>query len=122
MCSRLTEVHPVQVYKPYECDLRPWNPEQFADCTAAKRIIMIGDSLMRQQWLSLACLLNDVTVSYDLPTPYLQRVEVNLRDASSPLIKGYYSHLCVYARAGLQRARMRHLYAPRLQLHASLLK
>ncbi|KAK9907951.1 hypothetical protein WJX75_000456 [Coccomyxa subellipsoidea] len=52
-----------KVYKPYECDLRPWNPEQFADCTAAKRIIMIGDSLMRQQWLSLACLLNDVTVS-----------------------------------------------------------
>lgn len=56
-------VRPEQVYKPYDCDLRPWNPEHFAECTAAKRIIMIGDSLMRQQWLSLACMLADVTVS-----------------------------------------------------------
>ena len=78
----------MQVYKPYECDLRPWNPEQFADCTAAKRIIMIGDSLMRQQWLSLACLLNDVTVSYDLPTPYLQRIKFKLGDSLIPIAQG----------------------------------
>ena len=52
-----------QVFKPFQCDLRPWDAQKFAQCASKKRIIMIGDSLMRQQWLSLACLLSDVTVS-----------------------------------------------------------
>ncbi len=51
-----------QVFKPYDCNLRPWNAEKFSECTAARRIIMIGDSLMRQQFMSLACLANDVVV------------------------------------------------------------
>lgn len=29
---------------------------------AQRRIIMLGDSLMRQQWMSLACMLNNATV------------------------------------------------------------
>ncbi len=51
-----------QVFKPYECALQPFNAEQFAERTAMRRIIMIGDSLMRQQWMSLACLLSEVSV------------------------------------------------------------
>ena len=51
-----------QVFKPYECNLRSWDAEKFSECTAARRIIMIGDSLMRQQFMSLACLANDVVV------------------------------------------------------------
>ena len=38
----------------------------FAQCTAKRRIIMIGDSLMRQQFQSLACLTSNVTVSMQL--------------------------------------------------------
>ncbi len=52
-----------QVFKPFECDLRPWDAQKFAQCTAKKRIIMIGDSLMRQQFQSLACLTSNVSVS-----------------------------------------------------------
>lgn len=52
-----------KVFRPHECALRPWSAQEFARCTADRRIIMIGDSLMRQQWLSLACLLSEVTVS-----------------------------------------------------------
>ena len=51
-----------QVFQPFECDLRPWDGGKFAQCTAKKRIIMIGDSLMRQQFQSLACLTGNVTV------------------------------------------------------------
>lgn len=58
----------VQVFRPFECDLRPWDARKFAQCTAKKRIVMIGDSLMRQQFQSLACLTSNVTVSQH-PTP-----------------------------------------------------
>ena len=52
-----------QVFKPFDCSLRPWDSQKFAQCTAKKRIIMVGDSLMRQQFQSLACLTSNVTVS-----------------------------------------------------------
>ena len=51
------------MFKPFECDLRPWDAQKFAHCTAKKRIIMIGDSLMRQQFQSLACLTSNISVS-----------------------------------------------------------
>lgn len=53
----------LQVFTPFECDLRPWDAQKFAQCTAKKRIIMVGDSLMRQQFQSLACLTSNVTVT-----------------------------------------------------------
>lgn len=51
-----------QVFKPFQCDLRPWDAQKFAQCASKKRIIMIGDSLMRQQFQSLACLTGNVSV------------------------------------------------------------
>lgn len=52
---------------PFDCDLRPWDSEKFAQCTAKKRIIMVGDSLMRQQFQSLACLTGNISVSHYCP-------------------------------------------------------
>ena len=51
-----------KVFRPHACALRAWSPERFDQCMAQRRIIMLGDSLMRQQWMSLACMLNNVTV------------------------------------------------------------
>ena len=48
-----------QVFKPYGCELHPMNARHFAQCLQGRRIIMIGDSTMRQMFQSLACLLGD---------------------------------------------------------------
>ena len=42
--------------------LAAWDAQKFAQCASKKRIIMIGDSLMRQQFQSLACLTGNVSV------------------------------------------------------------
>ncbi len=46
----------VQVYKPFVCDMRQWDLQEFAKCTANKRMIMVGDMSMQQMFNSLACL------------------------------------------------------------------
>ena len=51
-----------KVFRPHACELRSWSAERFAQCVAKRRIIMLGDSLMRQQWMSMACMLNNVIV------------------------------------------------------------
>ncbi|EIE21588.1 hypothetical protein COCSUDRAFT_66960 [Coccomyxa subellipsoidea C-169] len=45
-----------QVYKPFVCDMRQWDLQEFAKCTANRRMIMVGDMSMQQMFNSLACL------------------------------------------------------------------
>lgn len=43
------------------CELHPWSPEGFMRCMSGRRLILIGDSLMRQTFHSLACMLGSVS-------------------------------------------------------------
>ena len=47
------------MFRPYGCELHPMDSKHFAQCLQGRRIIMIGDSTMRQMFQSLACLLGD---------------------------------------------------------------
>ena len=46
-----------KVFQPDQCSLEMLDPVQFDAALAGRRLIMFGDSIMRIQWLSLACLL-----------------------------------------------------------------
>ncbi len=46
------------MFKPHGCALHHFNPEHFEQCLLGRRIIIIGDSTMRQLFQSLACLMN----------------------------------------------------------------
>ena len=48
----------LQVFRPYVCEMRPWDAVDFLQCTARRRIIMVGDMSMHQLFNSLACLLS----------------------------------------------------------------
>lgn len=37
-----------QVFQPDQCELREWDPAGFERCMAGRRLLMFGDSLMRQ--------------------------------------------------------------------------
>ena len=52
-----------QVFVPEQCSLRMLDPARFDEVMAGRRLIMLGDSIMRIQWLSLACLLRTVVRS-----------------------------------------------------------
>lgn len=52
-----------QVFRAHQCELRPWDAAGFAGCLAGRRLIMVGDSLMRQSFQSLGCLAAPVTAS-----------------------------------------------------------
>ncbi len=58
--------HPVQefrkVFRPYACDLHAMNATYFAQCLKGQRMIIVGDSTMRQVFQSLACLLHEEIV------------------------------------------------------------
>ena len=45
------------MFQPEQCSLEMLDPVQFDAALAGRRLIMFGDSIMRIQWLSLACLL-----------------------------------------------------------------
>ena len=45
------------MFRPDQCSLDMLDPAQFDAALAGRRLIMFGDSIMRIQWLSLACLL-----------------------------------------------------------------
>ncbi|CAK0786753.1 hypothetical protein CVIRNUC_009967 [Coccomyxa viridis] len=54
-----------KVFQPYACELHSMNTTYFSECLQGQRIIIIGDSTMRQVFQSLACLLTDhVTDGY----------------------------------------------------------
>ena len=46
-----------KVFTPDQCSLDTLDPARFDALLAGRRLIMFGDSLMRIQWLSLACML-----------------------------------------------------------------
>ncbi len=46
-----------KVFQPDQCSLESLDPVHFDAALAGRRLIMFGDSIMRIQWLSLACLL-----------------------------------------------------------------
>ena len=48
-----------QVFLPDGCSLRSLDPARFNDQMAGRRMIFLGDSLMRGNWQSLACWLAD---------------------------------------------------------------
>ena len=48
-----------KVFQPHACELHSMNATHFSKCLAGQRIIIIGDSTMRQVFQSLACLLTD---------------------------------------------------------------
>ncbi len=74
-----------KVYKPHACELRPFSAEQFEACLPGKRVIIIGDSTMRQMFQSLACLM----------TPVISAGEFLVREPSFPL------HACMHALSAL---------------------
>ncbi len=61
-CAYCTQLA-AQVYQPHACELHAWDAHGFDSCLAERKIILIGDSMMRQMFQSLACLLAPVTVS-----------------------------------------------------------
>ena len=46
------------MFRPYVCNMRDWDQEDFLKCTFKRRIIMIGDMSMHQMFNSMACLLS----------------------------------------------------------------
>ena len=48
-----------KIFQPYSCDLHSMNATHFSKCLKGQRLIIIGDSTMRQVFQSLACLLVD---------------------------------------------------------------
>lgn len=48
-----------KVFEPYSCELHAMNATHFSQCLKGQRIIIIGDSTMRQVFQSLACLLHE---------------------------------------------------------------
>lgn len=55
-CLTCGEHYVRQVYKPFVCDMREWDLEDFGKCTENTRMIMVGDLSMKQMFDSLACL------------------------------------------------------------------
>lgn len=47
-----------KTFEPHACELHSFNASHFSQCVAGQRIIIIGDSTMRQVFQSLACLLH----------------------------------------------------------------
>ena len=48
--------------------MRPWDGEDFLQCTAKRRMIMVGDMSMHQLFNSLACLLSrDIQEGLQMP-------------------------------------------------------
>ena len=55
-----------QVFTPDDCALREFDAENFNTQMAGRRLLFLGDSLMRGNWGSLACLLRDQVSVSDL--------------------------------------------------------
>ena len=69
------------MFRPFACDLHAMNATHFAQCLKGQRIIIIGDSTMRQVFQSLACLLHEEVVDGYLvvrPTPTSENAQTCL--------------------------------------------
>ena len=51
-----------KTFEPHACELHAFNASHFSQCTKGQRIIIVGDSTMRQVFQSLACLLHEEVV------------------------------------------------------------
>ncbi|MFS7997321.1 putative PMR5 domain, PC-Esterase [Helianthus anomalus] len=47
-------------WQPHGCDLKRWNATEMWDKLRGKRLMFVGDSLNRGQWISMLCLLESV--------------------------------------------------------------
>ena len=48
-----------KVFEPYGCELHDFNASHFSQCMKGRRLIIVGDSTMRQVFQSLACMLHE---------------------------------------------------------------
>ncbi|AES86749.2 putative PMR5 domain, PC-Esterase [Medicago truncatula] len=44
-------------WQPHDCDLKRWNVKEMWEKLRGKRLMFVGDSLNRGQWISMVCLL-----------------------------------------------------------------
>ncbi|CAA6654701.1 unnamed protein product [Spirodela intermedia] len=47
-------------WQPHQCDLMRWNATEMLEKLRGKRLMFVGDSLNRGQWISMVCLLQSV--------------------------------------------------------------
>ncbi|KAI3811047.1 hypothetical protein L1987_20763 [Smallanthus sonchifolius] len=47
-------------WQPHDCNLKRWNATEMWDKLRGKRLMFVGDSLNRGQWISMLCLLESV--------------------------------------------------------------
>ncbi|GLT66132.1 hypothetical protein SLA2020_385190 [Shorea laevis] len=47
-------------WQPHDCDLKRWNVKEMWEKLRGKRLMFVGDSLNRGQWISMVCLLQSV--------------------------------------------------------------
>lgn len=47
-------------WQPHNCNLRRWNVKEMWEKLRGKRLMFVGDSLNRGQWISMVCLLQSV--------------------------------------------------------------
>ena len=52
-----------KIFEPHACELNAFDASDFSQCMAGQRLIIIGDSTMRQIFQSLACLLHEEVAS-----------------------------------------------------------
>lgn len=57
------------MFRPQQCSLHALDPARFDAFMAGRRLIMFGDSIMRIQWLSLACLLRSHVRNFPILQP-----------------------------------------------------
>lgn len=50
-------------WQPHDCDLKRWNVMEMWEKLRGKRLMYVGDSLNRGQWISMVCLLHSVIPS-----------------------------------------------------------
>jgi hypothetical protein len=72
----------LQVFRPFVCDLRPWNLQSFMTCTAERRLILIGDTSMHLMFNSLACLLHS-SITSGSQIPWQARASSTIPDEVS---------------------------------------
>ncbi|MCH82770.1 protein YLS7-like, partial [Trifolium medium] len=47
-------------WQPHDCNLKRWNVKEMWEKLRGKRLMFVGDSLNRGQWISMVCLLQSV--------------------------------------------------------------
>lgn len=52
-----------KTFEPHACELNAFDASDFSQCMAGQRLIIIGDSTMRQVFQSLACILHEEVAS-----------------------------------------------------------